>query len=159
MYAFKCTYLMLKHLGANVGNVKNRTLKPSKGGNCSYRNIKYLHCTEGTPFTNRNQPVKTQIVDFLYNFACNTSWMQFPCNIRLFLALNHDKQILSGFLWVFSNLEIAKIWWNSSVTLHIGVGQSRKSSQKLPSQFPPEICWWKHYPLMGSTNSIQAFIT
>ena len=36
----------------------------------------------------RNQPVKTQIVDFLYIFACNTSWMQFPCNIRLSLALN-----------------------------------------------------------------------
>ena len=45
-----------------------------------------------------NHPVKTQTFDFLYIFACNTSQMQFPCNIRLSLAYNHDKQILSGFL-------------------------------------------------------------
>ena len=54
--------------------------------------------TEGSPFTIRNHPVKTQTFDFLYIFACNTSQMQFPCNIRLSLAYNHDKQILSGFL-------------------------------------------------------------
>ena len=54
--------------------------------------------TEGCPFTIRNHPVKTQTFDFLYIFACNTSQMQFPCNIRLSLAYNHDKQILSGFL-------------------------------------------------------------
>ena len=33
-----------------------------------------------------NRPAKTEIVDFLYIFPCNTSWMQ------------------CGFLWVFSNL-------------------------------------------------------
>ena len=54
--------------------------------------------TEGSPVTNRNHPVKTQTFDFLYIFACNTSQMQVPCNIRLSLAYNHDKQILSGFL-------------------------------------------------------------
>ena len=54
--------------------------------------------TEGSPFTIRNHPVKTQTFDFLYIFACNTSQMQFSCNIRLSLAFNHDKQILSGFL-------------------------------------------------------------
>ena len=78
--------------------------------------------TEGSPFTIRNHPVKTQTFDFLYIFACNTSQMQFSCNIRLSLAFNHDKQILSGFLWVFSNKQIAKIWWKSSVSLQIGVG-------------------------------------
>ena len=56
------------------------------------------HVTEGSPFTNRDQPVKMQTFDFPYIFACNTSQMQFPCNIRLSLAYNHDKQILSGFL-------------------------------------------------------------
>ena len=29
--------------------------------------------TEGSPFTYRNQPLKTQNVDFLFIFACNTS--------------------------------------------------------------------------------------
>ena len=58
----------------------------------------YILRTEGSPFTIRNHPVKTQTFDFLYIFACNTSQMQFPCNIRLSLAYNHDKQILSGFL-------------------------------------------------------------
>ena len=60
--------------------------------------LKTYHDTEGSPFTIRNHPVKTQTFDFLYIFACNTSQMQFPCNIRLSLAYNHDKQILSGFL-------------------------------------------------------------
>ena len=61
-----------------------------------YLNLEVV--TEGSPFTIRNHPVKTQTFDFLYIFACNTSQMQFPCNIRLSLAYNHDKQILSGFL-------------------------------------------------------------
>ena len=39
--------------------------------------------TEGSPFTIRNHPVKTQTFDFLYIFACNTSQMQFPFNIKV----------------------------------------------------------------------------
>ena len=74
-------------------------------GNNRYSGIKspdrffhYSGRTEGSPFTIRNHPVKTQTFDFLHIFACNNSQMLFPCNIRLSLAYNHDKQILSGFL-------------------------------------------------------------
>ena len=38
-----------------------------------FKNFEASPSTEGSPFTYRNQPVKTQIVDFLYIFACNTS--------------------------------------------------------------------------------------
>ena len=49
------------------------------------------YSTEGSPFTYRNQPLKTQNVDFQFIFACNTSWMQFHCNVRLSLAFNCEK--------------------------------------------------------------------
>ena len=76
----------------------NFTIHSDVGSSLFFHPSIALHFTEGSPFTIRNHPVKTQTFDLLYIFVCNTSQIQFPCNIRLSLAYNHDKQILSGFL-------------------------------------------------------------
>ena len=76
-------------VGEAKSRISCRKKKPKNTLGSELLNYSFLP-DRGSPFTIRNHPVKTQTFDFPHVFACNTSQMQFPCNIRLSLAYHHD---------------------------------------------------------------------